>query len=375
MNVENRTIFENDNLQVLRRLDADSIDLIYLDPPFNSNRTFAAPISSEAAGTGFKDSWTLDDLDSASHGELTEKEPQLYHIISAAEFSHGKAMKAYLIMMSIRMLEMHRILKPTGTLYLHCDDKASHYLKMVMDSIFGKDNFRNEIIWQRAVTSKGNLKKGLARDSDTIFRYSKTNVFIWNPEAVTIPYDMANLDEKTKKQYCYVEPDTGRLVSYTSLTAQTQDPDSHLTYEIMGVTRTWRWTKKRMRKEIKAGRIVQIRPGNVPRYKRYLDEQKGKTLNNIWIDIPNLTAKNKERVGYPTQKPLALLARIIRASSNPGDMVLDPFCGCATTCVAAEGLQRRWIGIDLSPKSYELVQVRLEQYGILKQIHHRTRNP
>ena len=175
MNVENRTIFENDNLQVLRRLDADSIDLIYLDPPFNSNRTFAAPISSEAAGTGFKDSWTLDDLDSASHGELTEKEPQLYHIISAAEFSHGKAMKAYLIMMSIRMLEMHRILKPTGTLYLHCDDKASHYLKMVMDSIFGKDNFRNEIIWQRAVTSKGNLKKGLARDSDTIFRYSKTN--------------------------------------------------------------------------------------------------------------------------------------------------------------------------------------------------------
>ncbi len=375
MNVENRTIFENDNLHILRGLDPDTIDLIYLDPPFNSNRTFEAPVSSEAAGAAFKDSWTLEDLDNASYGELAEQVPELYHAISAAEFSHGKAMKAYLIMMSIRMLEMHRILKPTGTIYLHCDDSASHYLKIMMDSIFGKDNFRNEIIWQRAVTSKGNLKKGLARDSDTIFRYSKTNAFVWNPEAVTIPYDMANLDEKTKKQYCYVEPDTGRLVSYTSLNAQVQDPDSHLTYEMMGVTRTWRWAKARMLKEIKTGRIVQIRPGNVPRYKRYLDEQKGRTLNNIWTDIPNLTAKSKERIGYPTQKPLALLERIIRASSNPSDVILDPFCGCATTCIAAERLQRRWIGIDLSPKSFELVKMRLEQHGIIKQIIHRTDNP
>ena len=372
MNVENRTIFENDNLHVLRGLGTDTIDLIYLDPPFNSNRTFAAPVSSEAAGAGFKDSWTLEDLDNASHGELADQEPELYHAISAAEFSHSKAMKAYLIMMSIRMLEMHRILKPTGTIYLHCDDNAGHYLKMMMDSIFGKDNFKNEIIWQRAVTSKGNLKKGLARDSDVIFRYSKTNAFVWNPKAVTIPYNMANLDEKTKKQYCYVEPDTGRLVSYTSLTAQVQDPNSHLTYELMGITRTWRWAEARMLKEIKAGRIVQIRPGNVPRYKRYLDEQKGKTLNNIWVDIPNLTAKSKERIGYPTQKPLALLERIIRASSNPGDIVLDPFCGCATTCVAAERLQRHWIGIDLSPKSFELVKMRLEQLGIIKQVIHRT---
>ena len=143
----------------------------------------------------------------------------------------------------------------------------------------------------------------------------------------------------------------------------------------MGVTRTWRWAKARMLKEIKSGRIVQIRPGNVPRYKRYLDEQKGKTLNNIWTDIPNLTAKSKERIGYPTQKPLALLERIIRASSNTTDIVLDPFCGCATTCIAAERLQRRWIGIDLSPKSFELVQRRLEQYGIIKKIIHRTDNP
>ncbi len=375
MNVENRTIFENDNLHVLRRLETDSIDLIYLDPPFNSNRTFAAPIGTEAAGTGFKDFWTLDDLSHASHGELAEREPELYHAISAAEFSHGKSMKAYLIMMSLRMLEMFRILKPTGTLYLHCDDNASHYLKIMMDNVFGKENFRNEIIWQRAVTTKGNLKKGLARDSDSILRYSKSDTYIWNIEAVTIPYDMANLDEKTKRQYYCVEQDTGRRFSHTSITAQNHDPDSHLTYEVMGVVRTWRWAEARMRQEIKAGRVVQTRPGNVPRYKRYLDEQKGKRLNNIWVDIPNLTARSKERIGYPTQKPIALLERIIAASSHPGDMVLDPFCGCATTCIAAERLHRQWIGIDLSPKSFELVQSRLKQNGIIKQAIYRKASP
>ena len=375
MKVKNRTIFEGDNLHVLRGLDPDTIDLIYLDPPFNSNRTFEAQIESEAAGAAFKDSWTPNDLDTTWHGELSEKTPELYHAISTAEFSHGKSMKAYLIMIAIRMLEMYRILKPTGTIYLHCDDNASHYLKMMMDGIFGKDNFRNEIVWQRAVTNKGNLKKGLARDSDLIFRYSKSNDFVWHPDAVTIPYDMADLDEKTKRQYYYVEPGTRRLVSHTSITAQTQDPDSHLTYEVMGVTRTWRWAKSRMLKEIEAGRVVQTNPGNVPRYKRYLDEQKGKTLNNIWLDIPNLTARNKERIGYPTQKPIALLERIIQASSNWGDVVLDPFCGCATTCVAAERLQRQWIGIDLSPKSFKLAKLRLEQHGITKTVIHRKPNP
>lgn len=375
MHVENRTIFENDNLRVLRGLDTNSIDLIYLDPPFNSNRTFEASIGSEAAGATFKDFWTLEDLDNTSHGELADRDPELYHTISAAEFSHGKSMKAYLIMMSIRMLEMFRILKPTGTLYLHCDDNASHYLKIMMDTIFGKDNFRNEIVWQRAITTKGNLKKGLARDSDSILRYSKSNTYVWNVEAVTMPYDLAHLDEKTKRQYYCIEPETGRRFSHTSITAQNYDPDSHLTYEVMGVVRTWRWAEDRMRKEIEAGRIVQTRPGNVPRYKRYLDEQKGKRLNNIWVDIPNLTARSKERIGYPTQKPLALLERIIGASSHRGDIVLDPFCGCATTCVAAERLQRQWIGIDLSPKSFELVKSRLEQNGIIEPVIHRKDSP
>ena len=361
MNVENRTIFEGDNLHILRGLDSETIDLIYLDPPFNSNRTYEAPIGSEAAGAAFKDAWTLSDLDNAWHGELAEREPALYSAISAAGFSYGKSMKAYLIMMGIRMLEMHRILKPMGSIYLHCDDTAVHYLKSMMDAIFGRDNFRNEIVWQRAVTSKGNLTRRLARDSDFILRYSKSSDFVWNTEAVTIPYNMDNLDEKTKRQYRYIEPETKRRYSLTALNAPTEDPNSDRTYEIMGIIRTWRWSREQMAKEIEVGRVVQTRPGNVPRYKRYLDEQKGKPLNNIWIDIPNLTGRSNERLGYPTQKPLALLERIIKASSNLGDIILDPFCGCATTCIAAEKWQRRWIGIDLSSKAVELVKVRLER--------------
>lgn len=361
MNVENRTIFEGDNLHILRGLDFETIDLIYLDPPFNSNRTYEAPIGSEAAGAAFKDSWTLSDLDNAWHGQLAESEPALYAAISAAEYSHGKSMKAYLIMMGIRMLEMRRVLKPTGSIYLHCDPTASHYLKTMMDSIFGHQNFRNEIVWQRTITTKGNLTRGLARDSDIVLRYSKTDDFVWNSEATTIPYDLDNLDEKTKKQYRHVEPKTKRPYSLTALNAPTEDPDSDRTYELMGIIRTWRWAKDRMMKEIEAGNVVQTKPGNVPRYKRYLDEQKGKALNNIWVDIPNLTGRNNERVGYPTQKPLALLERIILASSNRGDLVLDPFCGCATTCIAAEKHQRQWIGIDLSPKAVELVKLRLDR--------------
>ena len=361
MNVSNRTIFEGDNLDILRGMNSEMIDLIYLDPPFNSNRTYEAPIGSEAAGAAFKDAWTLSDVDNVWHGELAEYEPALYSAIAAAGDTHGKSMKAYLIMMAIRMLEMHRVLKSTGSIYLHCDPTASHYLKTMMDSIFGQQNFRNEIVWQRAITTKGNLTRGLARDSDIILRYSKTDDFIWNPEAVTIPYDLNNLDEKTKKQYRYIEEETGRRYSLTALNAPQHDANSPRTYEIMGITRTWRWSKSRMLKEIENGNVVQTKSGNVPRFKRYLDEQKGKSLNNIWIDISNLTGRNSESVGYPTQKPLALLQRIINASSKRGDIVLDPFCGCATTCVAAESLQRQWIGVDISPKAIELLKLRLER--------------
>lgn len=303
MNVENRTIFEGDNLHILRGLDTETIDLIYLDPPFNSNRTYSAPIGSEAAGAAFKDSWTLSDLDNAWHGELAEHEPALYAAISAAEFSHSKGMKAYLIMMGIRMLEMRRVLKSTGSIYLHCDPTASHYLKLVMDAVFGRDNFRNEIVWGYPPT--GNPPKlGFSRKHDIILMYSGDDA-VFN-----------------------------RL--YTELTE---------------------YAKSKFSKTDEHGRYKEIGGKKV-----YLHKSKGRPVPSWWTDLPSgTTLSRKERVGYPTQKPLALLERIIQASSNRGDIVLDPFCGCATTCIAAEKHQRQWIGIDLSPKAVELVKMRLER--------------
>ena len=306
MNIENRTIFEGDNLHILRGLDSETIDLIYLDPPFNSNRTYEAPIGSEAAGAAFKDSWTLSDLDGAWHGELAEHEPALYSAISVAEFSHGKSMKAYLIMMSIRMLEMKRVLKPTGSIYLHCDPTASHYLKTMMDSVFGHQNFRNEIVWYY----KGNsiAKKLFPSKHDTLLYYasnaSKRTTF--NPTYV--PYA-----ESTLRRYNHTDEDGRRY------------------------------------------KISALKDGK--REKVYMGE--GKLVDSVW-DIP-VIRKKSERVGYRTQKPLALLERIVLASSNHGDIVLDPFCGCATTCIAAEKWQRQWVGIDLSPKAVELVKMRLER--------------
>ena len=319
MNVENRTIFEGDNLHILRGLDSETIDFIYLDPPFNSNRTYEAPIGSEAAGAAFKDAWTLSDLDNAWHGELAEYEPALYSAISAAEFSHSKGMKAYLIMMGIRMLELKRVLKSTGSIFLHCDPTASHYLKTMMDAVFGNDNFRNEIVWCYA---GGNPSlKNYPKKHDILLRYTVSEKYTFNVEYK--PYSKHNAAGK-------------------------------------------RFSTKGMSER----RGLNYRPEGTP-------------VTDWWDDIKRLINLHKERVGYPTQKPLALLNRIIKASSNAGDVVLDPFCGCATTCIAAEGLQRQWIGIDLSPKAVELVKMRLdrdlsmtEDTGLLgDQVIHRTDIP
>lgn len=311
MNVENRTIFEGDNLHILRGLDSETIDLIYLDPPFNSNRTYEAPIGSEAAGAAFKDAWTLSDLDNAWHGELAEYEPALYSAISAAEFSHSKGMKAYLIMMGIRMLEMKRVLKPTASIYLHCDPTAGHYLKTMMDAVFGADNFRREIIWNLNTASgyKSQIN-GFIRGHDTILYYAKSkDAFIFN-----------KIFQPHRPEYI-----------------------------------------RRFSKVDEKGR--RYRDDRPNRRRQYLDETEGVALTDVWSDVMSFqqNSTSKERLGYPTQKPLTLLERIIKASSNPSDLVLDPFCGCATTCIAAESLQRQWVGIDLSPKAVELVKMRLER--------------
>ena len=354
MNVENRTIFEGDNLHILRGIDSETIDLIYLDPPFNSNRTYEAPIGSEAAGAAFKDAWTLSDLDNAWHGELAEHEPALYSSISAAEFSHSKGMKAYLIMMGIRMLEMRRVLKPKGSIYLHCDPTASHYLKLVMDSIFGAKQFRNEIVWQR--TNAHNLKaKYFSKTHDVLLFYSKDKDYTWNRQYTD--YSQAQLSR-------YKKDETGRLYTGRDLTVSS---GGNRNFQWRGSrpssNRSWGASLEQLERWYTEGRILLKRDGT-PRLdglKVYLDELPGKQIPAIWTDIPRIGNTSKERLGYPTQKPLALLERIIKASSKPDDIVLDPFCGCATTCIAAESLQRQWIGIDLSPKAVELVKMRLER--------------
>ena len=354
MNVENRTIFEGDNLHILRGIDSETIDLIYLDPPFNSNKTYEAPIGSEAAGAAFKDAWTLSDLDNAWHGELAEHEPALYSSISAAEFSHSKGMKAYLIMMGIRMLEMRRVLKPKGSIYLHCDPTASHYLKTMMDSIFGAKQFRNEIVWQR--TNAHNLKaKYFSKTHDVLLFYSKDKDYTWNKQYTD--YSQAQLSR-------YKKDETGRLYTGRDLTVSS---GGNRNFQWRGSrpssNRSWGASLEQLERWYTEGRILLKRDGT-PRLdglKVYLDELPGKQIPAIWTDIPRIGNTSKERLGYPTQKPLALLERIIKASSKPDDVILDPFCGCATTCVAAESLQRQWIGIDLSPKAVELVKMRLER--------------
>jgi DNA modification methylase len=238
-------------------------------------------------------------------------------------------------------------LKNTGTLYLHCDPTASHYLKIVLDAVFGKERFGNEIIWKRS-NPKSHISRNFPTCNDTILRYTKTLDCVYhqsyeehNPEYVESAYR-----HKDKKGAYQLLP-----------LLNPNDDRPNLTYEFLGVTRVWRWTKERMEKAYKDGIVVQVKPGAVPRYKKYLKDSKGKTVTNCWTDIQ--PASSKESVGYPTQKPLALLNRIIQASSNEGDIVLDPFCGCATTCVAAEHLGRKWIGIDIEKKASDILIQRL----------------
>ncbi len=374
MNVKNRTIFENDNLFVLRGMDSESIDLIYLDPPFNSNRDYAAPIGSQAAGAAFKDTWTLSDVDNAWHGEIADREPALYLAIHTAESIHGKSMKSYLIMMAVRLLEMKRVLKKTGSCYLHCDPTASHYLKMMMDSIFGKNNFRSEITWKRVTsTQKGSQhrSKRWGNNADILLYYAASPSAALRPEReLTAPEILKKfkLMDKDGERYYNGAP----IWRYPSMGER-----PNLCYEWRGFVNPhpsgWRLSKERLEAEYQKGNIV-IRPDGKLERRTYLKDYKGAAYGNVWDDVS--PPAKEERTGYPTQKPIALLERIIKASSNDGDVVLDPFCGCATTCVAAERLSRQWIGIDISEKAIALVRMRLEkEVGIFGTVIHRTDIP
>ena len=300
-NFADKTIWTGDNLDVLRGMNSECVDLIYLDPPFNSNKDYSAPVGSAAAGAAFKDTWSLSDLDVAWMGLIADEWPSVANLLHTARLTHGKGMQSYLTMMAVRLLEMRRVLKETGSIYLHCDPTASHYLKLLMDATFGQVNFRNEIVWSyRRWPSKSSYFQTM---HDVLLFYVRGTNTTFN-----VSY----------------EPPSASYIKRFKGKTQVLDP----------VTKT--------------RKIVVDQP------------TKGLPQRDVW-DISIIAGFAKERVGYPTQKPLALLERIIKAPSNPDDVVLDPFCGCATACVAADRLGRKWIGIDISPKAAELVNLRLQQ--------------
>ena len=276
-------------------------------------------------------------------------------------FLRDNDMMAYLSMMAVRLLEMHRVLKPDGTLYLHCDPTASHYLKALLDAIFGPGNFGNELIWKR-INAKGLASTRFAKNHDIILRYTKSGSWTWNP--VYTSHD----PDYIEAFYKYADADTGRRYRLADLTNPNKNRPN-LTYEFLGVVRVWRWTKQRMDEALEKGLIVQRRPGSVRALKRYLDEQEGTPVGDVGADIPPVPPA--ERLGYPTQKPMALLERIVSASSNEGDLVLDPFCGCGTTVHVAQKLNRRWLGIDVTHLAIDLIENRLRKAfpGIQFKVH------
>ena len=325
-NVKSRTIFAGkncDNLRVMRGINSDSIDLIATDPPFNAKRSFNAPLGSKAAGQKFDDTWKWDDVVDDWYDLLHGEHDAVKEVIEAAavieggsvdyekrSISTGKvknSIAAYLCFMAPRLLEMRRILKPTGSIYLHCDSAANSYLRLLMDAVFGRKNFRNEIVW--CYTGPANVKKNLPRKHDAILFYAMSDDTKMNLDAIRVPYKQRMINEKS----------TGGKKSST-------------------------------RQIFREGH-------DVDRLNRLYE--RGKIPEDYWVDINPCTRNSSERTGWATQKPVALYERIIKASSNPGDVVFDPFCGCSTTMIAAHNLGRKWIGCDIDEKASEVLDERM----------------
>ena len=373
-NFVNRTLWTGDNLDILRGLNSCTVDLIYLDPPFNSNQDYSAPVGSAAAGAAFKDTWSLSDLDVAWMGLVADEQPAVADLLRTAGLTHGKGMQSYLTMMAVRLLEMRRVLRPTGSIYLHCDDTAGHYLKLLMDAVFGAAQFRNMLVWNRA-RGKGLNPTRYVRNCDHILYYGNGGKPVWNQQFE--PYESGYGDDWRKDEM-------GAWESSDLTGGRAGGPEAYLPFNgvLPSPGRAWApparskfpvQGQRRLPDDYEslnqlekcealdaAGLIHWPRNGR-PRYKKYLSTLKGRYVSDLIANTLPVHAHARERVGYPTQKPLALLERIIKASSNEGDVVLDPFAGCATACVAAERLGRQWVGIDLSPKAVELVEYRLKQ--------------
>jgi site-specific DNA-methyltransferase (adenine-specific) len=356
------TLYYGDNLDILRAHIADSsVDLVYLDPPFNSNRTYNVlfkderGVDSEAQITAFEDTWHWNQTAEVVYRDLVTGSP-IGELVGAILALTGRGqMGAYLVMMAARLVELHRVLKPTGSLYLHCDPTASHYLKIILDGIFGPQNFRNEIIWRRT-SAHSDARARYGDVTDSILLYAKSDKATWNRPSV--PLSAKNIAEK----YNLID-EHGRR--YTTRDLRSPNPRPNLTYEYKGYQphpNGWSISRELMERYDREGRLhFPKEPTGRIRLKNYLDESDGQPLQNLWDDIAPINSQAAERMGYPTQKPVALLERIIAASSNPGDVVLDPFCGCGTAVTAAQKLGRRWIGIDITHLSIALQKYRLEQ--------------
>lgn len=371
-------LFYGDNLAILREhVPDESVDLIYLDPPFNSNASynvlFRSPAGeqSKAQIEAFEDTWHWNQTAEEAFDQVMSK-----GVANAAEmlramrgFLKENDLMAYLTMMAVRLIELHRILKPTGSFYLHCDPTASHYLKMLLDGVFGAECYRNEITWKRTAAHAD--ARTWSRVADTLFFYTKGRNFTWH-----VPREV-HTDKYVGSHYGSVD-DRGRKFQLTSILSPSPRPN--MMYEWKGFASPpmgWRFSESTMASLDEQGLIYYPRriDGSLdtskrPRFKRYLDEQLGNVTTTIWTDIPPVNARAQERLGYPTQKPLALLERILRASTNEGDVVLDPFCGCGTTIHAAQKLGRRWVGIDITHIAVSLIEKRLRAFdGIRYTVH------
>jgi site-specific DNA-methyltransferase (adenine-specific) len=349
-------LFFGDNLTVLRDHVKDgSVDLIYLDPPFNSQANYNVLFeersgeAAEAQVEAFRDTWKWGPSAAEAYDDVMKAAGDLAIILKGLRSWLGQnAMMAYLAMMAVRLLELRRVLKPTGSLYLHCDPKASHYLKIILDAVFGHGSFRNEVIWKR--TSGHSDARRYGSVHDTILFYVGGDLGTWNE--LYQPYD----EEYVKQYYRYADPDGRKFMSGDLGAAGLQG--GGYDYLWKGVRRVWRVPEETMQRLDREGRIFYTRNG-IPRIKRYLDEAKGLPCQDVWDDIEALRSWHQERLGYPTQKPVALLERIMAASTKEGDVVLDPFCGCGTTVEAAERMKRQWLGIDVTHYAVTLIEARL----------------
>ncbi len=357
-------LYYGDNLNILREYIAtESVDLIYLDPPFNSSRSYNVLFkdesgrASDAQITAFEDTWHWEQTAVRTFEDLLTEAPQAVGTaISAMETIIGhNQMMAYLVMMTARLVELHRVLKPTGSLYLHCDPTASHYLKIILDTIFGGENFLSEIIWKR--TSAHSSAKRPGPIHDVILMYSKSANYNWNQQYN--PYDQEYIET-----FFDEVDERGKRYKRADLTgAGTRNGETGLQWRGIDVTakgRHWAYPPSKLEEFDKLGKVHwPSKAGGMPRLKIFPEDSQGIPIQDVWSDIPPLHNLSAERLGYPTQKPVELLERIIQASSNPGDVVMDPFCGCGTAIAAAQKLGRRWIGIDITFLSIALMQSRL----------------